>query len=84
MFSMVKFSSEFREKVILEYLNGGGGTHELAKKYGIGSHQTVLDWVNRYKKYGDQVFDVRSSKYDYDGSFHCYLLLVLRIRYANS
>jgi transposase len=66
---MVKFSSEFREKVILEYLNGGGGTHELAKKYGIGSHQTVLDWVNRYKKYGEKAFEVRSPKDVYDGKF---------------
>lgn len=66
---MVKFSSELRQKVVLEYLTGGGGTRELAKKYGIGSHQTILDWVNRYKEYGGNAFDIRSPKYVYDGNF---------------
>jgi transposase len=66
---LVKFSSEYRKKVVLEYLNGGGGTNELAKKYGIGSHQTILDWVNHYTKYGDKAFDVRSPKDVYDGKF---------------
>ena len=66
---MVKFSSEFREKVVLEYLSGGGGTKFLAKKYDIGSHQTVLDWVNRYEKYGKKAFNVRSPKDVYDGNF---------------
>ena len=66
---MVKFSSEYREKVVLDYLNGGGGSKELAKKYGIGSHQTILNWVNHYKKYGDKAFDVRSPQDVYDGKF---------------
>ena len=66
---MVKFSSEFREKVVLEYLSGRGGTKFLAKKYGIGSHQTILDWVNRYEKYGNKAFNIRSPKDVYDGKF---------------
>jgi transposase len=66
---MVKFSSEYREKVVLEYLNGGGGSHELAKKYGIASHSTILNWVNQYKKYGDKAFNVLSPKSVYDGYF---------------
>jgi transposase len=65
---MVKFSSEYREKVVLEYLNGGG-SKELAKKYGIGSHQTILDWVNHYNKYGEKAFDLRSHERVYDGKF---------------
>ena len=66
---MVKFSSEFREKVVLEFLEGGGTSTSLAKKYGIGSHQTILNWVNQFKEYGGNSFDIRSSKYDYDGNF---------------
>lgn len=75
---MVKFSSEYREKVVLEYLNGGGGTRELAKKYGICSHTTLLNWVNRYKKYGDKAFNVRSTKDVYDGSFKLEVLEWMR------
>lgn len=41
----------------------------MAKKYGIGSHQTILDWVNRYQKYGNKASEVRSSKSVYDGNF---------------
>lgn len=66
---MVKFSSEFRAKVVLEYLDGGRGTYELAKKYGIGSHQSILNWVNQYKKYEANAFEIRSTKDAYDGKF---------------
>jgi transposase len=48
-------------------MSGGGGSELLAKKYGIGSHQTILNWVNRYKEYGGNAFDIRSPKYVYDG-----------------
>ena len=65
---MVKFSSDFRKKIVSEYLEGGGGSRELAKKYSMGSPQTKLDWVNRYKKYGDKAFNIRSSKCVYDGN----------------
>jgi transposase len=77
---LVKFSSEFREKVVLEYLNGGGGSNELAKKYGIGSHQTILDWVNRYQKYGNIANEVRSPNSVYDGNFK---LEVLKWMWSN-
>jgi transposase len=80
---VVKFSSEFREKVVYEYLNGGGGTQELANKYGIGSHQTILDWVNRYKKYGDNAFKVRSPKSDYNGNFKLEVLEWMRSNRAS-
>ncbi|MCM3569684.1 transposase, partial [Neobacillus mesonae] len=66
---MVKFSSEFREKVVLDYLTGGGGSKLLAKKYSIGSHKTILKWVNQYKKYGDNAFNVRNNKDVYNGNF---------------
>jgi transposase len=77
---LVKFSSEYREKVVLEYLNGRRGSNELAKKYGIGSHQTILDWVNRYEKYGDKSNVVRSPKSVYDGNFK---LEVLKWMWSN-
>ncbi len=66
---MTKFSIEFKEKIVLDYLNGGGGTHELAKKYGIKSNHSILNWVNQYQKYGKQALEVRSSKRVYDGKF---------------
>jgi transposase len=66
---LVKFSSQFREKVVLEFLNGGESSTSLAKKYGIGSHRTILNWVNQFKEYGGSSFDIRSPKFVYDGNF---------------
>jgi transposase len=70
---LVRFSSEFRKKVVQEYLTGLGST-TLCKKYGIGSKQTILDWVHRYEKFGVEAFEVRSPKFDYDGSFKAKVL----------
>ena len=75
---MVKFLSGFREKVVLEFLNGEESSRSLAKRYGIGSHQTILNWVNQFKEYGGSSFDIRSPKYDYDGK----KAMALREQYA--
>jgi transposase len=65
---LVRFSSEFRKKVVQEYLTGLGST-TLCKKYGVASTQTILDWVHRYEKFGIEAFEVRSPKFQYDRSF---------------
>ena len=70
---MVKFSNEFRKKVVQEYLTGMGST-TLCKKYGVASRQTILDWVHRYEKYGVEAFQIRSSKFEYDGNFKAEVL----------
>ncbi len=66
---MVKFSSEFREKVVIDYLTSSIGTDTLAKKYGIKDYSTILNWVHRYEKYGVEAFNVRSPEIVYDGNF---------------
>ncbi|WP_416829074.1 hypothetical protein [Ectobacillus polymachus] len=58
---MTKFSSKCREEVVLKYLVGKGCLSKPVKKYGIGSPQTILNWMNRYKKYGGSAFDIRST-----------------------
>lgn len=45
-----KYSKEFKEMVVQEYLQGYGSTH-LAAKYGIPKHSTVLKWVNKYNSH---------------------------------
>jgi transposase len=55
--------------VVLEFLKGKESSNSLAKKYGIGSHRTILNWVNQFKEYGGSSFDIRSPKFDYDGNF---------------
>ena len=51
---MSKYSYEFKEQVVLEYLNGEGGHKYLAKKHRICDHSTVREWVNNYSAFGDE------------------------------
>jgi transposase len=51
---MAKYSFEFKKKIVMEYINGKGGTPFLAKKYGIPSESNIRKWVSNYKTYGDK------------------------------
>ena len=51
---MAKHSFEFKKKVVLEYLDGKGGTPYLSKKYGLGSNSQLRKWINTYKAWGDK------------------------------
>ena len=51
---MAKYSFEPKKKVVLEYLDGKGGTHYLSKKYGLGSNSQLRKWINTYKALGDK------------------------------
>ena len=51
---MAKHSFEFKKKVVLEYLDGKGGTPYLSKKYGLGSDSQLRKWINAYNAFGDE------------------------------
>lgn len=51
---MAKHSFEFKKKVVLEYLDGKGGTQYLSKKYGLGSNSQLRKWINAYNAFGDE------------------------------
>ena len=51
---MAKYSFEFKKKVVLEYLSGGGGRKYLAKKYGIKSYGQLKNWIKAYNAFGDE------------------------------
>ena len=61
---MAKHSFEFKKKVVLEYLNGEGGTPYLSTKYGLGSNSQLRKWINAYKEFGDAGL-MRSRKKEY-------------------
>ena len=69
---MAKHTFEFKKKVVLEYLNGEGGTPYLSTKYGLGSNSQLRKWINAYKEFGD-VGLMRSKKqkyYSFDYKLH--------------
>ena len=51
---MAKHTFEFKKKIVLEYLEGKGGTQYLSKKYGLGSNTMLRKWINAYKEFGDE------------------------------
>jgi len=51
---MAKHSFEFKKKIVLEYLDGKGGTPYLSRKYGLGSNTQLRKWINAYKEFGDE------------------------------
>ena len=57
------YSSEFKIKVINEYLEGKGSLSDIAAKYNI-SHSMVLSWVNKYNN-GEEIkdYDPKSEVY---------------------
>lgn len=51
---MAKHSFEFKKKVVLEYLDGKGGTRHLSKKYGLGSNSQLHTWIQAYNAFGEE------------------------------
>ncbi len=60
---MAKYSYEFKKKLVLEYLNGKGGTDYISKKYGFKSNSQLRKWIAAYNKFGDEGLK-RSRKND--------------------
>jgi len=48
----MEYGNEFREKVVLDYLNSNLGYKKIAEKYLIESWKTVETWVRKYKTIG--------------------------------
>lgn len=43
-----RYKDEFKQNVVLEYLETGSSPSYLAKKYNIPAKTTVINWINRY------------------------------------
>ncbi|MDB8661995.1 IS3 family transposase [Streptococcus anginosus] len=65
---MAKHSFELKKKVVLEYLDGKGGTPYLSKKYGLGSDSQLRKWINAYNAFGDEglMRSRKQTKYSFE------------------
>ena len=65
---MTKYKTEFKIKVVKEYLEGNIGYKGLAKKYSIPDHSTVRNWINAYESRGYEGLKVsrKSNSYSLD------------------
>ena len=65
------YTKDFKEQVVLDYLNGGGSYNDLAIKYHIPSGETLRRWVNDYNSHielkdyipgGEDIYMAKSRK----------------------
>lgn len=65
---MAKHSFEFKKKVVLEYMDGKGGTPHLSKKYGLSSDSQLRKWINAYNAFGDEglMRSRKQTKYSFE------------------
>ena len=66
---MVKYSEEFKLKVVQEYLTGTLGFTLLTRKYGISDKSIVRRWVRAYKEWGRSGLAVKTKKQFYSVQF---------------
>ena len=66
---MVKYSYEFKLKVVQAYLNGEGSYDFLAKKYGISACSKFKEWVAAYKEFGKEGLLRSRQKKNYSFQF---------------
>ena len=45
------YSKQFKQKAVKEYLEGKGSLEDLAVRYGIPSHATILQWTRKYNNH---------------------------------
>ena len=67
------YTKEFKQQVVLAYLNGQGSYRKLSIKYNIPSDRTVRKWVNDYNSHielkdyipgGENIYMTKSRKVD--------------------
>ena len=49
--NLCRYSAEFKQRGVSDYLSGGGSFGSIAVKYGIHAESTVLKWVKQYNSH---------------------------------
>ena len=66
---MTKYNTEFKIKVVKEYLEGNVSYKDLAKKYSIPDKSNVRRWVNAYESQGYDGLKVSRTNNNYSLDF---------------
>ena len=60
---MIKFSTEFKQQVVGQYLEGKRSALSIAREHGTDESMVRL-WVKRYKQYGAAGFERKKRHYN--------------------
>ena len=71
---MAKYSYEFKQKVVSEYLKGGIGYKKLAKKHSIPSQENVRQWVNAFTGIGSESIKRSRNKANYTFAYKLHVV----------
>ena len=66
---MAKYSTEFKMKVVKEYLETNISYKSLSDKYGIPNESVIKIWVNAYKSQGYEGIKVKRENTQYTLEF---------------
>ena len=66
---MAKYSTEFKVKIVKEYLKGNISLKKLAEKYSISHHDIVRRWVSSYQRQGYEGLKVKRENTQYTLEF---------------
>ncbi|MDU5925101.1 MAG: transposase [Finegoldia magna] len=66
---MTKYNTEFKMKVVKEYLEGNVSYKNLAKKYSIPDKSNIRRWVNAYESQGYDGLKVSRTNNNYSFDF---------------
>lgn len=66
---MAKYSFEFKLKIVLEYLEGEGGTPYLSKIHGVKSETQLRGWINAYREFGEEGLLRKRQNHHYSVQF---------------
>ena len=71
-FFMAKYTFEFKKQIVMDYINGEGGSQFLAKKHGIPNHSQIQRWIASYKAFGDAglIRSRKKNKYTFEFKLH--------------
>ena len=63
-----KFDKEVKLKALMEYINGVGSLEQISQKYGC-SRSILMDWIEKYRVFGDSVFNETHKNRSYSSEF---------------
>ena len=61
---MIKYTKEFKLKVIKYVLEEKHGVKKAKKHFGLHSHGDIVKWVNKYLEHGEKGLEKNRNKYD--------------------
>lgn len=71
---MTKYSTQFKIKVVQEYLQGGISQYKLCKKYGMADKTIAQHWINLAREHGFESLAVKHTKKRYSVKFKLQVL----------